>query len=83
MLGTRRWWLQVPGAVLVGLVPWFVVVEELDGSPTSTQWAGVVVMMGCLAVEGLAARELVRRWRPAVDPSTSRSRRPGRVDVTV
>ena len=64
MLADRRRWLRVPGAALVCLVVWFVVVEELQGSPTARQWAGVLVMLGCLAVLGLAARELVRRWRP-------------------
>ena len=66
MLADRRRWLSVPGAALVGLVVWVVVVEDLGGSPTARQWAGVVVMLGCLAVLGLAARELVRRWRPDV-----------------
>lgn len=66
MLADQRRWLRVPGAALVGLVVWFVVVEELDGSPTARQWAGVAVMLGCLVVLGLAARELVRRWRPEV-----------------
>jgi hypothetical protein len=27
----------------------------------------VVIMLACLAVEGWAARELVRRWRPAAE----------------
>ncbi|HYN66605.1 MAG TPA: hypothetical protein VES93_06925 [Ornithinibacter sp.] len=66
MLADHRRWLRVPGAALVGLVVWFVVVQELEGSPTARQWAGVVVMLGCLVVLGLAARELVRRWRPEV-----------------
>ena len=65
LLGRRRW-LALPGAALVGLTLWGVVVEELGGAPTAQQWAGVLVMVGCLAVEGWAARELVRRWRPGV-----------------
>lgn len=64
MLLDRRRWLAVPGAALVGLTLWGVVVEDLGGSPTTRQWVGVVVLVGCLAVEGWAARELVRRWRP-------------------
>ena len=40
-----------------------VVTEELGGSPTLRQWVGVIVMLACLAVEGWAAHELVRRWR--------------------
>ena len=63
MLLDRRRWLSVPGVALVGLTLWAVVTEELGGSPTPRQWAGVTVMLACLAVEGWAAHELVRRWR--------------------
>lgn len=66
MLLDRRRWLALPGAALVGLTLWAVVVQDLGGSLTVRQWAGVLVMVGCLAVEGWAARELVRRWRPRV-----------------
>lgn len=64
MLLDRRRWLAVPGAALVGLTLYGVVVEDLGGSLTVRQWVGVAVMVGCLAVQGWAARELVRRWRP-------------------
>jgi hypothetical protein len=64
MLLDRRRWLRVPGAGLVGLTLWAVVVQDLGGSLTVRQWTGVLVMLACLAVEGWAARELVRRWRP-------------------
>jgi hypothetical protein len=62
MLLDRRRWLAVPGAALVGLTLYGVVVEELEGSLTVRQWVAVAVMVGCLAVEGWAARELVRRF---------------------
>ncbi len=64
MLLDRRRWLGVPGIALVGLTLWAVVIDELGGSPTPRQWVGVAVMLACLAVEGWAAHELVRRWRP-------------------
>lgn len=64
MLLDRRRWLRLPGAGLVGLTLWAVVVQDLGGALTVRQWLGVLVMLGCLAVQGWAARELVRRWRP-------------------
>lgn len=64
MLADRRRWLAVPGAVLVA-VSVGVVVTDIGWPPSARSWAGVAVMLGCLVVEGLAARELVRRWRPA------------------
>lgn len=65
MLLDRRRWLALPGAALVALTLW-AVVHELDGALTGRQLAGVALLGGCLAVEGWAARELVRRWRPPV-----------------
>ena len=62
MLLDRRRWLRLPGAALVGLTLWGVVVEDLGLSMSVRQWLGVAVMTGCLAVMGWAARELVRRW---------------------
>jgi hypothetical protein len=75
MLLDRRRWLGVPGAGLVGLTLWGVVVEDLGGSLTARQWLGVAVMLACLAVEGWAARELVRRWRPIAAPAAVEPRR--------
>jgi hypothetical protein len=40
-------------------------VQDLGWPVSFRQGMGLLVMLGCLAVEGLAARELVRRWRPA------------------
>jgi len=72
MLLDRRRWLAVPGAALVGLTLYGVIVADLGGSLTARQWLGVAVMIGCLGVLGWAARELVRRWRPdAVAPQPS------------
>ncbi|HSF97421.1 MAG TPA: hypothetical protein VLA55_01910 [Ornithinibacter sp.] len=70
MLLDRRRWLMVPGAALVGVTLWGVVVADLGTSMSARQWLGVAVMLGCLAVLGWAARELVRRWTP--DAATSR-----------
>lgn len=72
MLLDRRRWLVVPGTALVGLTLYGVIVADLGGSLTVRQWLGVAVMLGCLAVLGWAARELVRRWTPdAVAPHSS------------
>ncbi|HWS57672.1 MAG TPA: hypothetical protein VN257_03965 [Actinotalea sp.] len=69
MLLDRRRRLRLPGAALVGVTLWAVAVEDLGLSMSARQWMGVAVMLGCLAVLGWAARELVRRWRPdAVAP---------------
>lgn len=64
MLLDRRRWLLVPGAALVGVTLYAVIMADMGGSLTVRQWLGVAVMIGCLAVLGWAARELVRRWRP-------------------
>lgn len=64
MVLDRRRWLSVPGAGLVAVTLWAVVVDDLGGSLTMRQWVGVLVMLCCLAVEGWAAHEVVRRWRP-------------------
>lgn len=64
MLLDRRRWLMVPGAALVGLTLYGVIVADLGTSMSARQWLGVAVMLGCLAVLGWAARELVRQWRP-------------------
>ncbi|WP_392542542.1 hypothetical protein [Oryzobacter telluris] len=71
MIADRRRWLAVPGVALVGLVVVLVALEP-GGALSLRQWAGVAVMLACLAVEGLAARELVRKWRPsmAAEPAT-------------
>jgi protein-S-isoprenylcysteine O-methyltransferase Ste14 len=73
----RRRWTAVPGLALVGLTVWAVVVQDLGGSLTVRQWAGVAIMLACLAVEGWAARELVRRWRPPVARPLTASGAPG------
>lgn len=76
MVLDRRRWLAVPGVGLVGLTLYGVVVDDLGGSLTLRQWTGVVVLVGCLVVQGWAARELVRRWRPdavAVAPAPAPS----------
>lgn len=62
LLGRRRW-LAVPGAALVGVTLW-AVGQELGVPLTGRQLAGMVLLVGCLAVESWAAREIVRRWRP-------------------
>jgi hypothetical protein len=67
MLLDRRRWLSVPGVSLVGVTVYAVVLQDLGGSLTLQQSVGVVIMLACLAVEGWAARELVRRWRPAAE----------------
>jgi hypothetical protein len=64
MVLDRRRWLSVPGVGLVAFTLWAVVVDDLGGSLTPRQWVGVLVMVSCLAVEGWAAHEVVRRWRP-------------------
>ena len=72
MLLDRRRWLVVPGAALVGVTLYGVIMADMGGALTARQWLGVAVMLGCLAVLGWAARELVRRWRPdAVAPQPS------------
>lgn len=72
MLLDRRRWLVLPGTALVGLTLYAVIMADLGGALTVRQWLGVTVMIGCLAVMGWAARELVRRWRPdAVAPQPS------------
>ncbi len=71
----RRAVLRVAGGALVGVTLWLVV-QDLGGSVLARQWLGVVILLGCLAVEGWAAHELVRRWVPRrvepVDPVAAR-----------
>ncbi len=67
MLADRRRWLALPGAALVGVTVW-ATWQDLEQPLSARQGAGVLIMLGCLAVEGLAARELVRRWRPHEAP---------------
>ena len=75
MLADRRRWLWPPGLALVGLTVW-AATQDLGGWPSGRQVAGLAVMLGCLAVEGLAARELVRKWRPRVAQPAEGSRQP-------
>ncbi len=82
MLADRRRWLVLPGVALVGVTLW-VTWQDIEQPLSVRQGAGVLVMLGCLVVEGLAARELVRRWRPAVESGASRSRRSRRVAAAV
>lgn len=75
LLADRRRWLAVPGVALVGLTLW-AVAQDVGLPWSARQVAGVAVMLGCLVVEGLAARELLRRWRtpaPAAAPSSAPS----------
>ena len=82
MLADRRRWLAVPGAALVGVTLW-VTWQDVEQPVPLRQAAGVLVMIACLVVEGLAARELVRRWRPRVQPAELPAPEAGRVDVPV
>ena len=71
MLLDRRRWLRGLGAGCLGLLAWFLLAEE-PGWPTARQWAGLAVLFACLAVQGWAARELVRRWSPEEAPTIVR-----------
>ena len=82
MLADRRRWLAVPGVALVGVTLW-ATWQDVEQPLSVRQGVGVLVMLGCLVVEGLAARELVRRWRPRVDPAERGPTLALRVDVTV
>ena len=63
MLLDRRRWLVLPGAGLVTLT-WWLVRDAVGETVSVRQWLGLLVMLGCTAALGWAARELVRRWRP-------------------
>lgn len=80
LLADRRRWLAVPGLALVGLTLW-AVGQDVETPLSARQVAGVVVMLGCLVVEGLAARELVRRWRPRTVTPTVAAAPAGEVGV--
>lgn len=82
MLADRRRWLAVPGVALVGVTLW-VTWQDVEQPVSFRQGAGVLVMVACLVVEGLAARELVRRWRPRAEAAELPAPEAGRVDVPV
>ncbi|WP_377641682.1 hypothetical protein [Oryzobacter terrae] len=80
MLTDRRRWLALPGVALVGLTLW-VTWQDVEQPLSPRQGAGVLIMLVCLVVEGVAARELVRRWRPQVASAPSETEPAGRVGV--
>jgi uncharacterized membrane protein YhaH (DUF805 family) len=68
------WFIRVVGALLVGVSVW-AVVDESRGVPPARQALGLLIAFGCLAVEGWALGEVVRRWAPrparVVEPGLS------------
>jgi hypothetical protein len=62
--------LRVVGVVLIGLSAW-VVVDESSGVPLARQALGLLVASGCLAVEGWALGEVLRRWSPRSAPAVA------------